>query len=86
MWLMQQDKIRNTLTNCKGMITMAIEMERQADSHDASGWFYTNLATSISTGILLLLATCLWARLRRLERIRDKMKSILPTNWAISRG
>ena len=76
--VVSETKLRTSISSCKGFLSLAISKELSTCRDNGDYWYRVNVASGATSTILFIFMTILLTRLRRSNRIKNKLKSYRP--------
>ena len=79
--LVSETKLQNSISSCKGFLSLAINKELSICHDNGAYWYRVNVASGATSTLLFIVLTILFARLRRSNKLKNKMKRHLPEKF-----
>ena len=79
--LVSDIKLKHSYSSCKSYLELALHRELSVCQDNGQYWYTINVASSATSTVLFVFMTILLARLRRSNRIKNKLKRHLPDKF-----
>ena len=79
--LVNDVKLKHSYSSCKSYLELALHRELSTCQDNGQYWYTINVASSATSTVLFIILTILLAKLRRSNRIKNKLKRHLPDKF-----
>ena len=76
--LVSETKLRSSIASCKSFVSLALNKQLSTCRDEGDYWYRVNIASGATSTVLFVFMTILLTRLRRSNRIKNKLKSYRP--------